>query len=951
MSHEIEDVNEAKTSSKTIPDLIMDERTSGGFNAWFLSLSQDSGKVRFFDRKGFYTVHGDNAIFVARTFYKTTSVIRYYGSEGKRLDSGEEQSGQLASVALNRSLFENALKELLLEGSQHTVEMYEGTGCSWRLTKTASPGKLLQFEEELFKSSDGGSDMPTVMAVFSSFVQGQRTVGVGFADVSGRRLGACQFVDDDRLCSLEAVIIQLGVRECVLLQEAVHPAVTEITPSEPQTAADRVKLVDLLSRCGVMATERPKAFFSTKHLQTDLAKLVKSGTVEHHADVLERPLACSALAAVVAFSELLSDASKHQKFELVLYDPGRFMRLDASAQRALNVMASRQQESAPQNSATAFSLIGLMGRARTAMGKRRLKTWLKQPLVRVDDIKVRHNVVEAMVEDAEMRERLRDQHLRGLPDIERLVRRLEMRKLGLPELCQLYRASAILPLVEDVLRCHSGPHASLLKSRYADVLAVAHDGEHLTKFEELLEAAVDLDAIPEEYLICASYDQRLKSLKDQKSGVEEEVDRIAFEVAKDLGLELGKTIKLEWHRFSNTKSRCLRITQKEEKVVRAKLNAKYKTIESRKDGTKFTNRSLEKTAERLSAVLNQYEDLQRELVDQVVSVAQTFVEVWDGISSLIAELDVLVGFADLTVTAPCPYVRPTLLPAESGEITLVGSRHPCVEAQDGIEFIKNDCSLVRGDSWFQVITGPNMGGKSTFIRQVGVCILMAQVGCFVPCDSARISVRDAIFARVGAGDCQQKGVSTFMAEMLDTAAILKGATEKSLIIIDELGRGTSTSDGFGLAWAIAEQIMEHVGAPTLFATHFHELKTLQGRGGVRNQHVAAALDKASRRLTMLYQIRPGPCDESFGIQVAESANFPTSVVALAKQKLADLESAQGIHQSRKRKFSHAVEDDALVFLKALPAVLSDRGECAKALKEAQGLLDKVQQSRNMKSVS
>ncbi|XP_019248205.1 PREDICTED: DNA mismatch repair protein MSH2 isoform X2 [Nicotiana attenuata] len=770
-------MNENLEEQGKLPELKLDAKQAQGFLSFFKTLPKDPRAVRLFDRRDYYTAHGDDATFIAKTYYHTTTALRQLGNG----------ADALSSVSVSRNMFETIARDILLERMDRTLELYEGSGSNWRLVKSGTPGNLGSFEDILFANNEM-QDSPVIAALAPNFGQNGCEVGLGYVDITKRVLGLTEFLDDSHFTNLESALVALGCRECLV-------------PAEIGKSSEYRPMLDAISRCGVMVTERKKTEFKGRDLVQDLGRLVK-GSVEPVRDLVSGfECASGALGCILSYAELLADESNYGNYAVKQYNLNSYMRLDSAAMRALNVMESKSD--ANKN----FSLFGLMNRTCTAgMGKRLLHMWLKQPLLDVEEINCRLDVVQSFVEDAALRQDLR-QHLKRISDIERLTHNLERKRASLVHVVKLYQSSIRVPYIKSVLERHDGQFATLIRERYIDSLEKWSDDNHLNKFIGLVETSVDLDQLENgEYMISSAYDPNLSALKDEQETLERQIHNLHKQTANDLDLPIDKSLKLDKEtQFGHV----FRITKKEEPKVRKQLNSHYIVLETRKDGVKFTNTKLKKLGDQFQKIVEEYKSCQKELVARVVQTAASFSEVFEGIAGVLSELDVLLSFADLAASCPTPYTRPNISPPDTGDIILEGCRHPCVEAQDWVNFIPNDCRLVRGESWFQIITGPNMGGKSTYIRQVGVSVLMAQVGSFVPCDNATISIRDCIFARVGAGDCQLRGVSTFMQEMLETASILKGATDRSLIIIDELGRGTSTYDGFVRRRLVKLSLMEN----------------------------------------------------------------------------------------------------------------------------------------------
>jgi DNA mismatch repair protein MSH2 len=329
-----------------------------------------------------------------------------------------------------------------------------------------------------------------------------------------------------------------------------------------------------------------------------------------------------------------------------------------------------------------------------------------------------------------------------------------------------------------------------------------------------------------------------------------------------------------------------RVSRKQMPSVQSK---KYRQVQVNKAEYLFTSAELVELVEELLAIEKEYSKKSDAVVKKIVSVASTYSAVVAALSDLLASVDVLTSFA--VVASMCKLTRPVVLDSPSsataalGDLQLIKCRHLLVEIraleQLGTDYIANDV-VMSGGANCQIITGPNMGGKSTYIRSAALAVLMNQIGSFVPCDAgSQLPVFDAIMCRVGASDAQVRGISTFMQEMIEAATIVNSADNRSLVLIDELGRGTSTQDGFGLAWAIARHLKDTAGSFVLFATHFHELAQLPG---ATNRHVAASVTE--KGLTLLYEVRDGATSNSFGPNVAALAGYPQEVVddAIAREK-------------------------------------------------------------------
>ena len=652
------------------------------------------------------------------------------------------------------------------------------------------------------------------------------------------------------------------------LSEAIINEISRFAPAELLVNTEAKKLSQVIDFIRTRMELRETVLEDDKfdrslHVGTLLAQFSAESLSDMNVDENDD---CS-VAALCGLFYYISDtqrAAVGRFTELVTCSDKRFMEIDLTARRNLELTETLR------NKERRGSLIWVLDRTRTSMGKRLLKSYIEQPLLKPAAIIDRLDAVEELYNDPVMQGELGDA-LEGVYDLERLMTRVVYKTATPRDVKALAKTAEQMPLIKSLI---ANCRTALLKGLEGRI-------HELKEIAALVDNAISDDppqAVKDGGVIKDGFNPELDRLRGIIKNGRSIIDDIENREKEKTGI---KNLKIGYNRVFGY---YIEVTKSYYDLV----PAEYIRKQTLANCERFITDELKKAEEEISGASEK----------TLVMEAEIFAEVRDFIGSRLTEvqetaqaaaaLDVLCSFAEVSMRNR--YVKPDIV--LDGTLDIKGGRHPVVEQMiTGEMYVPNDVYLDTDSRRMAIITGPNMAGKSTFMRQTALIVLMAQIGCFVPADSARISIADRIFTRVGASDDLTAGQSTFMVEMSEVAEILKHATRQSLVILDEVGRGTSTFDGISIATAVAEYIAnkKKIGCKTLFATHYHELIGLEGRvEGVKNYSVA--VKKYGESIKFLRKIVEGGVDDSYGIEVAKLAGLPKGVVARAKELLADMEA-------------------------------------------------------------
>jgi DNA mismatch repair protein MutS len=664
-------------------------------------------------------------------------------------------------------------------------------------------------------------------------------VGLAAADVSTGELRLCS----TPIAELDALLARLAPRELLIPRGG--------------DALQRSAALD-----GVLVTERDAWEFDEPMARDDLARQFAVRGLDGLGIGSDDGAAVGAAGALLRYLKEMQPAGVPHLARPIVERTGGTMPLDEMTRRNLELVESLRGVD------MSGTLLAVLDRTVTPMGARLLRQWLLAPLVDRVAIDARLDAVDALVRDAGARDALRSA-LDGVRDVERLGGKAAAGRATPRELAALGASLHRLPDVERAAaRVQAAGVIGGLLERWDACAELA-----ASVLETLVERP-PLQLGGDEATIAVGVDAELDDLRVLRDGGKDSIAAIQAAERARTGISSLKV------GFNKVFGYFIEITNANRDLV----PPDYQRRQTLTGAERFVTPALKEYEEKVLSAAERIEARERALFDALrLAVGRAIARVQCA-ARIVAELDVLAAFAD--VAAREGYVRPVL--TDDFALDITGGRHPVVERMmPRDKFIPNDVRLV-DDARLVILTGPNMAGKSTILRQVGLIVLMAQTGSFVPASAATIGVCDRVFTRVGASDNLVRGQSTFMVEMAETSAILHTATRRSLVLLDEIGRGTSTYDGVSIAWAVSEHLHERVGCKTIFATHYHELVQLaEELVAVRNYNVGVR--EVGDQILFLHRLQPGGADRSYGIEVGRLAGLPAEVITRAREVLALLE--------------------------------------------------------------
>lgn len=831
---------------------------------YFAIKERNKDSILFFRLGDFYEMFFDDAVLASKELDLTLT--------GR--DCGQEERAPMCGVPFHS--YEAYAAKLVSKGYKVAIcEQTEDPALTKGLVKrdvirVITPGTVM--EDSMLDESKNNF-------ICSLYTEGKKH-SAAFCDISTGELYCSEIDIDKEGTQLKSALSRYEPREILIGGEV--DKITNIVPF----------LKDKLKAAVEMLEDE---YFNYTSAQKTVTEQFSGRSIED-LSLDGKPGCVRTVGALISYLKKTQRTGLERINSIETYGEERYMHLDYNTKRNLELtetMRSKEKKG---------SLLWVLDSTKTPMGKRLIRRWTEQPLMSCAAIIRRQNAVEELYNDAPMRGEAA-QSLSGIPDLERLMTKIVYGSANARDLKALQIALEKLP----------GVKANLENAKSTELKRVFSDIDVCADVCELLNKAIEDDppfTVREGGLIKKGYSKEVDFLKNDMSDSTGILAGLEAKQREETGIP---KLKVGYNRVFGY---YIEVSNSYKKLV----PDSYIRKQTLANCERYITPELKELEGKILGAKDRAVALEYQLFTQVREKTASELERIQRSARAVAVLDVLVSFA--TAAVDMRYCRPDV--NLNGEIIIKDGRHPVVEKLlKDVPFVPNDVILDGNSNRAAIITGPNMAGKSTFMRQTALIVLMAQMGSFVPASSATIAITDAVYTRVGASDDLANGQSTFMVEMNEVAEILKNATSNSLLILDEIGRGTSTFDGMSIARAVLEYAVDKkkLGARTLFATHYHELTVLEDLlDGVKNYNIA--VKKRGDDITFLRRIVPGGADDSYGIEVAKLAGLPDAVITRAKVVLKELESGKKSERPKKKK-REVIEEEPLSLLPSNSAAIED----------------------------